>query len=77
MGHLERLNRYFNENGSDHLNHYELSNKLDAIKRDIRAEWEDYKRSREIMSDAVIKDNALEMVLLYFIKKGFFDADSL
>ena len=71
MGELEQLyNRYAD---SDSIPDYDLSRKLDIVKRDIRRDWDKYKTDRTMLHDAEVKDNKLDMLLIFLIKRGFFD----
>jgi len=54
-------------------NTYEIQKKLDSIKEEIRRDWLQHKRSLRILSDKDMKDNQLDMVLVFLIKQGFFD----
>jgi len=55
------------------IDSYKIKQTLDRIKRDIRRDWDIYKKSRQYLSDEEIRDNTIDMVLLFFIKRGFFD----
>ena len=54
-------------------NTYEIQKKLDSIKEEIRRDWLQHRRSLRILSDKDMKDNQLDMVLVFLIKQGFFD----
>ena len=71
MGNVERLHKYFNH--QDPISDGEVGRRLDDIKQEIRREWESYKLSRLMLHGEEVKDNALEMLLIYFIRKGLFD----
>ena len=66
MGELEVFQRKINGT----LSEEEIKVRLEELKRDIRQDWESYKRYHSIMHDNTIKDNGLSMVLVYLIKKG-------
>ena len=38
-----------------------------------RRDWESYKRERSILHGEEVKDNGLDMLIVYLIKRGFFD----
>ena len=71
MGNLERLNRYHNNLESS--NSYEVKEKLDSIKQEMVRDWNSYKQSRTVLSDEEVQDNKLDMLIVYLIKRGFFD----
>jgi hypothetical protein len=58
MGQLERLHEYIS--AAD----------LEKIRRELRQEWDRYKRSRLYGHGEETKENGLDMILLYLIKKG-------
>jgi len=50
----------------------ELSKSLNVLKRSIRESWKRYKIHRRVMHGEEVRDNPLDMLLLYLIRKGFF-----
>ena len=72
MGELERLNRYF-INRHEPVKDSEIRDRLDEIKSQMARDWQDYKRSRLILHGEEVKDNGLDMLIVYLIKRGFFD----
>ena len=71
MGNVERLDKYFNS--QDPLSDEEVSQRLDEIKQEIRRDWESYKRSRLCLHGEEVKDNGFDMVIVFLIKRGFFN----
>ena len=69
MGYLEQLNKHYSY--SDSISDYDLSRKLDILKRDIRRDWQSYKRERSILHGEEVKDNGLDMLIVFLIKRGF------
>jgi|LGVF01.1.fsa_nt_gb hypothetical protein len=52
---------------------YDLSRKLDEVKREIKREWESYKQSRLTLHGEETQDTRLDMLLVFLIERGFFD----
>lgn len=68
MGHVEQLNRYFESTES--VSEDELRDQLRTLERNIRESWEKHKQHHAIMHGTEIKDNGLEMVLLWMLRGG-------
>ncbi len=68
MGHLEQLQKSFNHHSD--LRDHELTQKLDDLKREMRSDWADYKRSRLMLHGEEVKDNGMNMLLTFLIKRG-------
>lgn len=66
MGELEVFQRKINRT----LSEEDVKVRLEELKREIRQDWESYKRYHSIMHDNRIKDNGLSMVLVYLLKRG-------
>jgi hypothetical protein len=51
----------------------EIQTRLDELKRDICRDWKSHKTSIETLTDRQLKDTRGDMLLLYLVKRGFFD----
>ena len=65
MGEVERYQNNINGTLSDK----EIQNRLGELKRDILRVWKNQKRYQRTMHGEEIKDNWIDIVLLYLIKK--------
>lgn len=52
------------------LQEEKMKTRLKDLKRDIQREWFIYRNHEEILHDCEIKDNGLNMILVYLLKKG-------
>ena len=66
MREVEKLQRQFN----GILSEDDVMRRLEDVRRDIKREWREFKRYQQIMRGRRLKDNGIDMLLVFLIKRG-------